>query len=173
MGVTSSFCPSGATLDATTANCLDGTPTVMRAAEFEVQLLRAGTSVQIPALSTLDVTFVDVDGDSLLVGDTSTSLYEVVAVPSATSRTFDTTSTLIGDDTFTPSNTLYAIASQNLNVATDFTSNPLASTIPSVSAPAVATFHLASASSFKMLVGARSAVPSNVGRGFCFYLFGY
>jgi len=137
-----------------------------------VQLLRAGTSTPISALASLDVTFVDVDGDAVPDSDGSTySLYEMIAVPSATSRTLETATSLTGD-TFTASNTLYAIASQAVNVATDFASSPLTTATPSVSAPAIATFQLSAANSFKMLLGGRSALPSQADRGMCFYLYG-
>ena len=43
-GMRPSICESGATLDATTASCSDGTPTITRAAEFDFSFVRSSTN---------------------------------------------------------------------------------------------------------------------------------
>ena len=71
-------------------------------------------------------------------------------------------STLQGG-TFEPSGALYASATQNINVPTDFSATP--ANPPEVSLPAIAAFEVRGASSFMVLLGGRSSIPGQNDRG--------
>ena len=62
-GVKTAVCPSGATPDRITASCPSGEITIMQGGEYDVKLVRTGTSNLMPAVESLFLTFYDVDGD--------------------------------------------------------------------------------------------------------------
>ena len=160
-GLRPSLCASGSTLDVITARCSDGTPTTTRAAEFDFRFVEAGTTTSMPPFSAMYTTFYDVDGDVVDGG----SVYEYVSVLGASVSSIAYTSTLVGG-TFSPSGALYAEASQNVNVQTDFFADT--ATPPAVSLPAIAAFEVLGRSAFKVLLGGRSSAPSQNDRGYCF-----
>ena len=160
LGVRTSTCASGAALDAATARCADGTPTTLRAAEFDFSFVQSGTTTPMAPFGAVHTTFFDVDGD-----DFSARLFEFVSILGASSLTLAPSTTLEGG-TFEPSGALYAIASQSIGVPTDFSANP--ATPPAVSLPAIASFRVEGASQFKVLVGGRSSEFYASDRGFCF-----
>jgi hypothetical protein len=140
-GLRRSYCYSGAELDPATASCADGTPTTMRAAEFDFTFVYAGTHEQIPPFNQMFTTFFDVDGDSINGG----SVYELNAVLGATSRSIaPSAEETLEADVFPYNEALYAISTQNVNVNTDFSADPL--NPPDVSLPAVVSFSATSTS---------------------------
>ena len=80
-GLRTSYCASGSALDVGSAECADGTPTTMRASEFEFRFVRDGSTELMPAFERIYATFFDVDGDTINGG----SLYELDAVLGAVS----------------------------------------------------------------------------------------
>ena len=81
VGILTSACASGSGLDATTAECSDGTPITMYGSEFEMQFVRSGSSDAMPAFERFYISFFDVDGDSV----DGFSVYELQAVLGAVS----------------------------------------------------------------------------------------
>ena len=148
-GVRTSFCESGASLDATTANCVDGTPTTLYATEYDFTFVEAGTTTQMAPFSLMYTTFYDVDGDVQDAG----VVYEVVTILGASSRTIAPSSTLAGG-VFYPSEALFAFSTQSVNVPTDFSANP--ATPSSVSLPAIVSFEITGLSSFKCAADVRT-----------------
>ena len=116
-----SQCSSGALLDATTARCTDGTPTTLNAAEFDFTFVEAGTTTQMPPFGRAYLTFYDVDGDVV----NGYSMFEFVSIVAGgvASRTTAPSTTLEGG-TFYPSEALFAVSSEAVNVPTDFGVSP-------------------------------------------------
>ena len=72
-------------------------------AELSFNFVQAGTTATMPAFNTMYTTFFDVDGDTINGG----SVFELVSLLGATSRTIASTSTLEGG-IFFPSEALFA-----------------------------------------------------------------
>ena len=120
-GLRRSYCDSGSQLDSVTASCADGTPTTMRAAEFDFRFVYAGTTISMPAFMRMYMTVFDVDGDSINGG----SVYELDAVLGATSRWIaPSAAETLEAGVFPLNEALYAISTRNVNVKTDFTADP-------------------------------------------------
>ena len=152
-GLRTSYCFSGGALDPTTASCADGTPTAIRAAEFDFRFVVAGTAEPMTAFSKLHTTFFDVDGDTVNGG----SVFELDAVDGAYGRYIaPSAEETLEAGTFELNEALYAIATQQVNVPTDFSINP--ATPADVSLPAIVRFDIRQTSSFKVLLGGRSSV---------------
>ncbi|KAL1530902.1 hypothetical protein AB1Y20_001793 [Prymnesium parvum] len=160
-GLRTSVCDSGSALSTATATCADGSPTTQRGAEFNFDFVFAGTESLMPAFEIMYATFFDVDGDIIDGG----RVFETVSLNGASERIISNTSTLEGG-VFTPSGALYAIATQDINVQTNFNVNPATPTEASL--PAIAAFVIQNASSFKLLLGGRSSVSTQADRGYCF-----
>ena len=158
-----STCLTGAAVDQVTASCADGTPTTLSASEFDFTFVRSGTTTQMPTFAQSFLTFVDVDGDA----QTGGNLYELVSVLSAgVLSTTTAASSPLQTGQFSPSGARFAIATQPINVPTDFT---VSSATPSaVSLPAIVAFDLRAVSAMKVLLGGRSSVPGQAERGYCF-----
>ena len=158
-----STCLTGAAVDQVTASCADGTPTTLSASEFDFTFVRSGTTTQMPTFAKSFLTFVDVDGDA----QTGGNLYELVSVLSAgVLSTTTAASSPLQTGQFSPSGARFAIATQPINVPTDFT---VSSATPSaVSLPAIVAFDLRAVSAMKVLLGGRSSVPGQAERGYCF-----
>lgn len=148
LGLRPSYCQSGAPLNASTGWCLDGTFPIVRAAEFVFSFVESGTTTLLPPLKRTQMSIFDIDGDNFDGG----SILEFVGVMSASTRTIHPSSTVFNPDV--PSSQLYAMASENINILTDFDANPYTPT--EVSLPGVASFDVVGSSSFKVLLGGAS-----------------
>ncbi|KAL1525317.1 hypothetical protein AB1Y20_020178 [Prymnesium parvum] len=80
-GVRRSICASGSLPDSNTAFCADGSQVTLRGAEFDFKFVEAGTSSQLPPLTSSFVTFYDVDGDRI----SGNSVFEFVSILSSSS----------------------------------------------------------------------------------------
>ena len=85
------------------------------------QFVQTGTTTQMPAFERSYMTFLDVDGDV----ENGNSLYELVSIlsPGVASAT-TAASTTLESGQFSPSQALYASATQSVNVQTDFAVSP-------------------------------------------------
>ena len=164
LGLRTAYCESGSALDDISTECTDGTPTTMRGGEFHFRFVEAGTSVSMPAFERVYASFYDVDGDFTVRPLRSWGLRELVSVLGATGRTFAPSSTLEGG-VFLPSEALYARATDNVNVPVDLSD---AVSPSAASLPAVASFEITAASSFKVLLGGVNPHPLTVDLGYCF-----
>jgi len=125
VGLLTATCASGSTVAATTAECQDNTPTTMKGAEYRFDFVVAGTNTPTNLLTGTYVTFWDVDGDSINEGaGVFESVYEMNSVWDAVSYNQDATSTLNGGNRYATSGQLYTIATQAVNVDTNFARNP-------------------------------------------------
>ena len=135
VGLQPSYCLSGASLDAASATCKDGTQTTMRGAEFDFRFVRAGTSEPMGAFERMYTTFFDVDGDT----HEGWSVFELNAIMGAASRSIaPSAEETLEAGMFAANEALYAIATQSINVPTDFNANP--ANPPEVSLPAIVSF---------------------------------
>ena len=162
-GVLPSTCASGASLDPVTANCVDGSPTTLNGAEFDFTFVQTGTTTQMAPFERSYLTFFDVDG----VVESGNSLYELVSVlsPGVASLTTWVNSTLESGQ-FNTSQARYAVATEAANVASVFASSPR--TPETFELPGIAVFDLLAVSTFKVLLGGRSAETGANDRGYCF-----
>jgi hypothetical protein len=99
IGLQRSSCASGSALDSASSECIDGTPTTMRGAEFQFELVEAGTTTQMPAFERMFATFYDVDGDVERGG----AVRELVALVGATSGLWLDSSSSLEAGVFLPS----------------------------------------------------------------------
>jgi uncharacterized protein YcbK (DUF882 family) len=53
IGLRTSYCMSGAIVDSTTAECIDGTPTTMHGAEFDFTFVQASTTIPFLPISAV------------------------------------------------------------------------------------------------------------------------
>ena len=169
------FCPSGATPDRITASCPSGEITIMQGGEYDVKLVRTGTSNLMPAVESLFLTFYDVDGDDTyevedeatgqVIEGTFYNLYEINAVVGAIEIRLDETSTLEKGQ-FLPSEAEYVIASNSQNIDTYLEQD--VTLISGNALAAIGAFRLAHTSQFRVMVGGRSSVPYTADRGYCF-----
>ncbi|KAL1496261.1 hypothetical protein AB1Y20_016224 [Prymnesium parvum] len=159
-GVRPSFCASSAALDVVRLTCADGSAPTMRAAEFNLRFVHAGSTQTMRPFNTTHATFYDVDGDVV----NGRAMYEFASVRDSTLFWLAPTSTLERGE-FLPSSATYAIATQSINVATDFNGDPVF--MNEASLPAIAHFILHDTSEFSILLGALSSVSSQADRGYC------
>ena len=112
-------------------------------------------------------TRTDIDGDVIGEGGAPQSVYEFVGVLGASQRLTASSSQLRGGE-FPHSSALYSIATQSVNIQTDFASDPSAPTKDTLSG--VTSFEVRAANSFTAVLGGRSALATGASRGFCFSL---
>jgi hypothetical protein len=147
VGIRESYCWSGAALNAENASCVDGTPTTMHGAEFDLQLVEAGSTQLFTPFHRLAITFFDVDGDwdyRHVDNDAGKpafwgAIFELNSVLGASTVKIDMTSSLEAG-IFYPSEALYAIAASTAKVKTNFLHSPESPSIDSL--PGIATFSI-------------------------------
>lgn len=160
-GLRPSYCDSGSGLDAVHATCTDGSDTTMRATEFEFRFVITGTDQTMPAFDRMFATFFDVDGDVV----NERSMYELNAVLGSSRLSLGVGNTREAG-VFYQNEAEYAIATQNINVRTDFGADPREPA--EVSLPAIVSFEIEQLSKFKVLFGGRSSYKARSDRGYCF-----
>lgn len=160
-GMRPSYCISGASLNTETAECSDGTPATLRAAEFDFRFVHSNTNEPMPPFSAMHTTFYDVDGDTLASG---AKLYELVSVVGATTPWQDPGSFLEQGVFYeSPSEPVYAIATQPINTPTNFNGNPAQPSAEELRS--VAYFLLEGTSEFKLLLSGLSSITPQNNRG--------